>query len=187
MVAAAVIVLAVRYRALDRLLHGFERPSPVAAAGPSVNRLPSSASAPPLVSATAMASGAAVAPDLDAGQRAGQSDAGADESADAGEAPGDSAYLSIQCWPGCQVWLGSESLGESPVIDKPLPPGKHRVVVYRAPVGSKVLKLDLEPGEHASYEVTMRRPAGAGQPTAAAAPTTPASASAQGGTLQPTR
>ncbi len=185
MAAAAAIVLAVRYRVLDRLLYGLERSSPVATASPSANGAPTSSSGAPPASAPTLASGAVVAPDLDAGQLAGQPDAGADDPADAGEAPTGSAYLSIQCWPGCQVWLGSESLGESPVIDKPLPPGKHRVVVYRAPVGSKVLKLDLEPGEHASYEVTMRRPAGAGWPTAGPVPTGPASASTQGGTRKP--
>ena len=101
-------------------------------------------------------------PDGDDGAHAGGADGGSDEGADAGPAPDDSAYLTILCRPGCQVWLGRESLGESPVIDKPLPPGKHRVVVYRSPGGSKVLKLDLEPGERASYDVTMRRPATTG-------------------------
>ena len=138
-------------------------------------------------SAPATASGAAAALDMDAGHHAGRPDGGSDEPADAGEAPGDSAFLTIRCRPGCQVWLGRESLGESPVIDQPLPPGRHRVVVYRAPLGSKVLKLDLEPGERASYEVWMRLPAGAAQPSAGTAPTSPASANAPGGTPKPTR
>ncbi len=187
MAAAAAIVLGLRYRALDHLLYGFERPSPGPTAGRSVNAPPIGSIATPPTSAPATARAVAAALDMDAGHHAGRPDGGSDEPADAGEVPDDSAYLTILCRPGCQVWLGRESLGESPVIDQPLPPGRHRVVVYRAPLGSKVLKLDLEPGEHASYEVWMRRPAGTAQPSAETAPTGSASANAQGGTPKPTR
>jgi hypothetical protein len=86
--------------------------------------------------------------------------------------------LTIRCLPGCQVWLGSESLGVSPVVDQPVPPGQHRVVVHRSVVGSKVLKLHLAPGERASYEVLMQQPAPAaassnGSPPVAASAESP--------------
>ncbi len=96
--------------------------------------------------------------------------------ADGGTSTDEQAYLTIRCLPGCLVWLGSDSLGESPVVDLPLPPGKHRVVVHRSVVGSKVLMLNLAPGERASYEVLMQQPA-LSAPSGSGA--TPVSASAE--------
>ncbi|MBW2457127.1 MAG: protein kinase [Deltaproteobacteria bacterium] len=159
--AGAACVLGFRHALRSGWLGQDRPPAPTATAGPPANPSASSIPTPSGAAATPTTS-AATGPDEDDGTDAGGADAGSAEPADAGQAPGDSAYLTILCRPGCQVWLGRESLGESPVLDKPLPPGKHRVVVYRAPVGSKVLKLDLEPGERASYEVTMRRPATSG-------------------------
>ena len=69
--------------------------------------------------------------------------------------PDAKAFLTVRCTPGCGVWIGRKPLGLSPVVDAPVPPGKHRVVVYRDKVGSKVLKVDIEPGERVSYDISM--------------------------------
>jgi hypothetical protein len=54
------------------------------------------------------------------------------------------------------VWIDKLSLGNSPIDKAVVPIGPSRVVVYRSSIGSKVLKIDLQPGEHASYEVLMK-------------------------------
>jgi len=166
LVLGAVIVLGLRRLARDDGTRA--RPGPPA-------------DAPMTATASAAPSASAPSPTVPASQAAPDSSIAADadtpaDPVDAGDVPADSAFLTIRCRPGCQVWLGRESLGQSPVVDKPLPPGKHRVVVYRSPVGSKVLKIDLEPGERASYEVTMRHPAPRTPPTVNDDPPTGSSA-----------
>jgi hypothetical protein len=83
--------------------------------------------------------------------------------------PEDDSFLSVSCHPACVVWIGKRELGISPVVKAPVPPGRHRVVVYRDGVGSKVLLVHIDRGEHASYDVTMSEPAP--EPEASAAPT----------------
>jgi hypothetical protein len=115
---------------------------------------PASAAPPPSASVAARASasptaGASARPSTDPSAVAGSASAAAGSS---------EALLSVRCRPSCRVWVGKETLGLSPVIDAPLPPGKHRVVVYRAGFGSKILMVDLLPGQRASYDVTMIQP-----------------------------
>ncbi|MBW2458792.1 MAG: serine/threonine protein kinase [Deltaproteobacteria bacterium] len=172
-VAAIVVVL--YPGALDRLAGSSEPPESGVSVAPSAaaTLAQASASSPP-EPPEAFTSSTATERVADGGTDGAE--ASVSTSADRGPSADDQAYLTIRCLPGCLVWLGSESLGESPVVDLPVPPGRHRVVVYRSVVGSKVLKLNLAPGERASYEVLMQQPA----PSAASSNgSTPVSASAK--------
>jgi serine/threonine-protein kinase len=126
------------------------------------HRAPAPAAAPPATTASSSAEAETTATPT------------TNESPAASGAPDENAFLTVHCRPVCQVWVGNQALGLSPIDRAPVPSGRHRVVVYRDPVGSKVLMVDLEPGEHESYDVTMRDPIG--QPTPAEPADAPPSA-----------
>ncbi len=144
----AAIVVVFYPGALDWLLGSSKQPAPSVSVPPSASATLAQASAtsppePPETLAITTATELAVDDEIDGGEAVTD----------------DQAYLTIRCLPTCLVWLESESLGQSPLVDHPVPPGRHRVVVYRSVVGSKVLMLNLAPGERASYEVLMQQPA----------------------------
>jgi hypothetical protein len=69
------------------------------------------------------------------------------------KAPG---YLTVFCKPACdRVVAAGRSLGASPVVNHPLPPGQHRLTLRHGSV-TKTLSIIVESGELVSRRVTMK-------------------------------
>jgi len=71
-----------------------------------------------------------------------------------GEEPG---YLTIICKPFCDdVRRGSESLGPSPVVKAPVPPGQHRITLTRAGGPDKIISVLVSSGEVRKETIAMK-------------------------------
>ena len=65
------------------------------------------------------------------------------------------SLLTINCIPACIVLLNGRRFGVTPIKNKPVAPGKHRVTAYREDVGGKSFDITLKPGVPAKYEIKM--------------------------------
>lgn len=71
-----------------------------------------------------------------------------------GEEPG---YLTIICKPFCDdVRRGAESLGPSPVVKAPVPPGQHRITLVRAGSPDKIISVLVSTGEVHKETIAMK-------------------------------
>ncbi len=65
-------------------------------------------------------------------------------------------YLTVVCSPFCDnVVAGGRSLGPSPVVHVPLPPGQYRVVLRRSGGSTKVIPAVIVSGKTTSHRVSM--------------------------------
>jgi hypothetical protein len=63
--------------------------------------------------------------------------------------------LTIQCQPACIVLIDGQRIGISPVKERRVAPGPHRITAYRQGVGAKVLDVEIKPGQQATYDFAM--------------------------------
>ncbi len=128
-------------------------PAPSAAPGAVAQRAPGTGvatSAPVVVTARSTATPAATTAPVQGGPLP-VSPATATKPA---EEPG---YLTIICKPFCDdVRRGGESLGPSPIVKSPVPPGQHRVVLVRAGSPDKVISVLVASGEVHKETITMK-------------------------------
>jgi serine/threonine protein kinase len=71
-----------------------------------------------------------------------------------GEEPG---FLTIICKPFCDdVLRGGQSLGPSPVVKSPVPPGQHRITLKRAGSPDKIISVLVSSGEVHKETIAMK-------------------------------
>ncbi len=69
---------------------------------------------------------------------------------------GDDGYLTLRTDPWCDVYLGNEKLGTTPLVRTPVPSGKLNLVLRNAHAGAvRKLSLTIEPGRELKQAVVM--------------------------------
>jgi hypothetical protein len=87
--------------------------------------------------------------------------------------PVEPATLSIICKPQCvQVKVDDDPIGPTPVLNREIPAGKHRISLQLAGQAPTFIELELKPGEHVSRTFSLG-PVAAPAPVATPAPAQP--------------
>jgi hypothetical protein len=69
--------------------------------------------------------------------------------------PSGPTLITVQCKPACIVMIDGLRIGVSPVVDRRISAGPHKVVGYRDDVGARVKDVTVEPGQHLLVEIAM--------------------------------
>ncbi|MBL8955314.1 MAG: serine/threonine protein kinase [Myxococcaceae bacterium] len=73
-------------------------------------------------------------------------------------ASGEDGYLTLRTDPWCDVYLGAEKLGTTPLIRAPIPSGKKSLLLKNEKVGfTKKLTLTIEPGRELKQAVVVEQ------------------------------